>query len=634
MYSLPKKALFGACLAALCFSVTPAKAQQSNAPTIPAVLSNIAYNADGKLTLIHDGQTYIDTEKKDAYALSKLIGNPTGAATGIVIDIQKPGFAGSVAYGPLVETAQYPAVVFLPRDVKMVDGRATLEMKTVFAKANDFYRFQDKQKGIIGYRVLDAAGKIVYEGRVAFRGNGPYEVLPTIIEGPMVNELAADGCVISYETQVPVKTTITVGGKTFSDEAAGLHHEITVSGLQAGTSYPYTVSYGDRADSHSFKTANKGGGRKPFAFAFAAANRSSTGGGEREFGGVNFQTTRAIMGLAAMKNAVSMMTLGDFTTGGNPTEDGHQMEYANFKRALEPWWSQMPVYTGFGDHEPNKKALLNAEKNVAKGIEVFPYSTHSGEATFARSFVNPKNGPQSEDGASYDPNPATADFPTYKENVYYYTYDNVGFIVLNTEYWESKDPTATSGCPEGYIMDQQLSWLKQTMAMMERDATLDHIIVYIHGAAFPNGDHLPDAMWWNGNNNSRAWVAGKPLAKGTIERRDEILDVCVNKSRKFLAFISGDEHNFSLLEVTPDMPRYLPDYTGTKLTLSRPFYCINNGAGGSAPYGLLKSPWSDRFKYFTAPPVLALMSVAGKSVTLNAMNAETFSEVCKAIKLR
>ena len=609
-------------------------AQTSKQSAIPAVLHNLAYNGEGKLAMTLDGQTYVDTEKKDAYGLSKLIGNPTGAATGIALDIQKPGFNGSVAYGPFVETAQFPTVAFLPRDVKMVDGKATLEMKTVFAKANDFYRFQDKQKGIIGYRVMDAAGKIVYEGRIAFKGNGPYEVLPTIIEGPMINELSPDGCVISYETQMPIKTTISVGGKMFSDEAASTHHEIKISGLQAGTAYPYTVAYGDRTDSHTFKTASKAGGRKPFTFAFAAANRASTGGGEREFGGVNYQTSRAIMGLAAMKNAVSMMTLGDFTTGGNPTEDGHQMEYANFKRAMEPWWSKMPVYTGFGDHEPNKKSLLDATNKKSKGIEVFPYETHSGEATFARSFVNPKNGPQSEDGASYDPNPNAQDFPTYKENVYYYTYDNVGFIVLNTEYWESKDPAATSGCPEGYIMDQQVKWLKETLAMMEKDANIDHIMVYNHGAVFPNGDHLADAMWWNGDNTSRAWVAGKPLSKGAIERRDEILDACVNKSRKFLSFISGDEHNFSMLEVKPGMPMYLDNYTGTKLKLSRPFYTINSGGGGSAPYGLLKSPWSDRFKFFTEPPVLALISVDGKNVTLNAMSAETFGTVCKEVKLR
>jgi hypothetical protein len=598
---------------ALLFVSAMSFAQMTNSPAIPAVLSGLSYNNEGKLMLSTDGQIFMDTEKKDIFLLSKMVGNPAGGETGISLDLKMPGFNGTVAYGPYVETAEYPAVAFLPRDVKMVDGKALIEIKKVFVKANDFYRFQDKQKGIIGYRIMDASGKIVYEGRVA---------------------LKSDGCTISYETQIPVKTTISVGGKSFSDEMASTHHEIMVTGLPSGTDQKYTVTYGDRTDNHHFKTANKEGERKPFTFAFAAANRASTGGGEREFGGVNYQSSRAVMSASAMKDASFMMCIGDFTTGANPSEEGHMMEYANFKRALEPWWSKMPVYVGFGDHEPSKKSLLNAESKKAKSIETFPYDTHSGEATFAKSFVNPKNGPESEDGATYDPNPSTMDFPTYKENVYHYTYDNIGVIVLNTEYWESKDPTATSGCPEGYIMDQQVKWLKETMEKMEKNPNIDHIFVNNHGAVFPNGDHLPDAMWWNGDNTSRAYVAGKPLSKGAIERRDEILDICVNKSKKFLSFISGDEHNFSYLEVTPETPIYLDNYTGTKIKLNRPFFSINNGGGGSAPYGLLPSPWSSKFKYFTEPPIVALISVNGKSVTLNAMSAETFGNVCKDVKLR
>jgi hypothetical protein len=609
-------------------------AQTSTQPAIPAVLSGLSYNAEGKLVASSGGQNFIETDKKDAYPLSKMIGNATGAETGIMLDLQMPGYNGAVAYGPYVETNQYPSVAFLPKDVKMKDGKALLEMKTVFARANDFYRFQDKAKGIIGYRIMDVNGRIIYEGRVAFKGSGPYEVLPTIIEGPMINELNAAGCVISYETQVPVKTSILVDGKAFADNAASTHHEIKINGLQAATNYDYTVTYGDRTDKHQFKTANKDGGRKPFTFAFAAANRATTGGGERDFGGVNYQTTRAIMATALMNNAAFMQCTGDFTNGGNVTEDGHLMEYVNFKRALEPFWFKVPVYVGFGDHEPNKKSLFNAETKKGKAIEVFPYATNSGEATFAKAFVNPQNGPQSEDSASYDPNATELDFPTYKENVYYYTYDNVAMIVLNTEYWESKDPAMTSGCPEGYIMDQQLKWLKETIEKMEKNSDIDHIFVNIHGAAFPNGDHLPDAMWWNGDNTMRAYVAGKPLSKGAIERRDEILDICVNKSKKFLSFISGDEHNFSFLEVTPETPIYTANYTGSKIKLSRSFYNINNGAGGSAAYGLLPSPWSNQYKYFTEPPIVALISVNGKTVTLNAMSAETFGTVCKDVKLR
>ncbi|HEY5327695.1 MAG TPA: metallophosphoesterase family protein [Mucilaginibacter sp.] len=608
--------------------------QTSGRPAIPASLSGLSYNADGKLILTKDGHDFVEADKVDMYKLSHMIGNPTGTETGIMLDLQMPGFNGTVAYGPYVETAEYPTVAFLPKDVKMTDGKALLEFKKVFAKANDFYRFQDKGKGIIGYRIMDAGGRIIYEGRAAFEGKGPYQVVPTIIEGPMVNILSPEGCVISYETQVQVKTKITIGDKTFGDDAEATHHEITVNGLQPGTNYEYNVSYGDRTDKHNFKTAARDGGRKPFTFAFASANRATTGGGENDFGGTNYQSTREIMALAMFNNAAFIQTTGDFTTGANVSEDGHLMEYANFKRALEPFWFKTPVYLGFGDHEPNTKSLKNPDVKKGYSIEVFPYATNSGEATFAKAFVNPDNGPQSEDGASYDPNPAVLDFPTYKENVFYYTYDNVAMIVLNTEYWESKDPNATSGNPEGYIMDQQVKWLKETMDKMEKNPNIDHIFVNIHGSAFPNGDHLDDAMWWQGDNTSRAVVAGVPVPKGTIERRDEILDCCVNKSKKFISFLSGDKHNFSFIQITPQSKIYKDDYTGQRIKISRPFYTINNGGGGSAPYGMLTSPWSSDYKYFTQPPVVAFISVNGKNVNLKAMSAETFGSICNDVVLR
>ena len=183
-------------------------------------------------------------------------------------------------------------------------------------------------------------------------------------------------------------------------------------------------------------------------------------------------------------------------------------------------------------------------------------------------------------------------------------------------------------------MDQQVAWLKATMHQFETDAHIDHIFVVTHGAVFPNGDHLADAMWWNGDNTSRAYVAGKPLSKGAIERRDEILDICVNGSEKFLAFISGDEHNFSMLQVTPSMKMYLPDYPGRRIRLKRNFYCINNGAGGSAPYAMLTSPWSEGFRYFTEPPAIALIHVDGKSVWLSAKRIETLDPICQDVQLR
>ena len=612
-----------------------AHAQIAPGAEIPASLNHLSDDGNGRLTVQSGGHTFTDAATKDLYQLPAIMGELTGAETGIELDLNRPGFNGTVAYGPLDELAEYPAVAFLPRDVRIRDGKTLLEIKKTFTRATDYFHLADRGKGILGYRLLDSTGRIIYEGRVAFEGKGPYRVVPTLTQGPMVNVMQPTGFILSYETREPIKTIVTIDDRTFSDDQQDTHHEITITGLKPATQYTYTIAYGDRTESHQIVTAPAEGSRQPFTFAFASANRATTGGGERDFGGTNYQHTRAVMAAAMQHNAAFLQCTGDITTGANTSVGGHLMEYANFKRALEPFWCKIPVYVGFGDHEANKTTLHDDEpNNKGYSVELFPYSEVSGEATFAKAFVNPANGPQSEDGAAYDPNPNAQDFPTYKENVYYYTYGNIAMIVLNTEYWESKDPAVTGGCPEGYIMDQQIKWLKETMQRMENDPNIDHIFVNIHGAAFPNGDHLTDAMYWSGDNTSRAVVAGTPLPKGAIERRDEILDVCVNKSKKFLAFLSGDEHNFSFLQVTPETPIYKEGYTGPKIRISHPFYNINDGGGGSAPYALLKSPWSGSFKYLTPPPTVALITVKGKNVVLNAYRAETLEPICQDIQLR
>lgn len=612
-----------------------AQAQIAPGAEIPASLNHLSYDGNGRLTVKAGGHTYTDAARTDDYKLPDIMGVLTGTETGILLDLNRPGFKGTLAYGPLDETAEYPAIAFLPRDVNIRDGKAILEIKKTFTRATDYFHLADAGKGILGYRILDSVGRIIYEGRVAFEGKGPYQVVPTIIQGPMVNTVEPTRFVLAYETQVALRTTVTIDGRNFSDDQETTRHELVITGLKPSTEYRYTITYGARTESHKMVTAPSEGSRQPFTFAFASANRATTGGGERDFGGTNYQHTRAVMAAAMMHKAVFLQCTGDITTGANNSVGGHMMEYANFKRALEPFWSKIPVYVGVGDHETNKTTLRNEDPaNKGYSVELFPYAEVSGEATFARAFVNPANGPQSEDGAAYDPNPNQSDFPTYKENVYYYTYGNIAMIVLNTEYWGSKVPAVTGGCPEGYIMDQQMKWLKETMQLLENNSNIDHIFVNVHGAVFPNGDHLADAMYWNGDNTSRAVVAGVPLPKGTIERRDEILDVCVNKSRKFLAFISGDEHNFSFLEVTPETPIYKDDYAGPKIRISRPFYNINNGGAGSAPYAMLKSPWSGSFKYFTPPPSVALITVKGKNVVLNAVRAETLEPICQDIQLR
>lgn len=624
----------------LCLALSSAAVQaQQTQPhrDIPSVLSDVlSYDADGTLKLKKNGELVPEVPSPDKYLLSRMISTPTATETGLILDFHDPELNGTVSYGTYMDKLKFPVIEFLPRPVTLTNGVATIDIKKSLSGSNDVYHMLDSGTGIIGYRVITTAGKIIYEGRVVFSGKGPYKVEPTIIEGPFVNIPTATGVVLSYETSVPIATTVTVGGKTFADQSSVTHHEIAVAGLTPDTSYDYVVTYGDRTEKHQLRTALADGSHKPFSFAFTACTRSIIAGGERDFTGVNYQTTRAAMASAVDHKVAFVQQFGSQTTGGNASSDGHLLELANYKRALEPFWSGTPVYQMVGDHEWNKAAFAaDSVSKRATGIDQFPYATESGEATFAKAFVSPMNGPDSEDGAKYDPNPnAPGDFPTYKRAVYSYTYGNLGMIVLNSEYWKSPD-AKISGSMEGYVMDQQLKWLEQQVQKFEKDPKIDHVFVNMHSAMFPNGDHADAGMWYGGDNARRPNVMGVPVEKGIIERRDQIIDIAINHSKKVIGFLAGSEHNFSLLEVTPELDVYPASYAPAKIKVSRKFFFVQSGGGGTYPYSLMNNnPWADKFQYFSVMNSIAIMHINGPGVTLEAYNPETFEKICDDVKLR
>lgn len=284
-----------------------------------------------------------------------------------------------------------------------------------------------------------------------------------------------------------------------------------------------------------------------------------------------------------------------------------------------------------GNHEALVRSFAKEGGPASIQVDRFPYETESAEAVFSANFVNPRNGPDSEDGASYDPNGKRVDFPSYEENVFSYSYDNVAVIVLNSDYWYAPSTSAipvTGGGLHGYIMDQQLAWLESKLTELEADANIDHVFITQHTPCFPNGGHVGDDMWYRGNNQYRPYVNGKALAKGIIERRDQILDLLVNKSQKVIAVMTGDEHNYARTEVGPETPIYTDIYPQDKrIRLSRTIYQINNGAAGAPYYSQELTPWSDKVSGFTTQNALVLFHVDGKKIEMIVRNPDTLEEV-------
>lgn len=596
---------------------------------IPAVHHNMT--AKGKKGIIEIGDAkFTSFEAENPLQLEKVMGAFSGTELGLEVDFDMPGLNGTLYYGFIpYGDSRHPMPVYFKRPSEITAGKASIQIKDALDGRYDMVDWEENQIGTFGYRVMDDAGALLYDGKVTFTGNGPFEVAPTVIEGPLVNQVGPDSVVITFQTSAPANGTIEIGGQIFEGPADQVDHEIVLSGLAPGTAHDYSLTVGRWSADYSLRTAPIQGSREPFTFAYASDSRNGQGGGERNLYGANFYIVKKIMALAKQQEVAFFQFSGDMINGYLTDAGEMNLQYANWKRAIEPFAHYFPVYPSMGNHEAFMKTFADEDGKVIS-LNRFPYEEESGETIFASNFSNPRNGPVSEDGQSYDPDPENMDFPSYEENVYWYQYDNVAVVVLNSNYWYAPSTSAVrfvGGNPHAYLMDGQIEWLGNTLNWMEEDSTIDHVFVTQHTPAFPNGGHVGDDMWYRGNNDIRAFVAGQPLKKGIIERRDQYLDLLINSSSKVRAIMTGDEHNYARTEIGPETDIYPADWFMPKLEVSRTIWQINNGAAGAPYYAQEETPWSEKVQGFTTQNALVLFDVNGDQISVRVLNPDTLEEV-------
>ena len=193
-------------------------------------------------------------------------------------------------------------------------------------------------------------------------------------------------------------------------------------------------------------------------------------------------------------------------------------------------------------------------------------------------------------------------------------------------------------------MDNQIAWLKKTLNKLDNDKNIDFIFVTHHTPVFPNGGHVKDDMFYNGENKIRPYIADangvvKPHPKGIIERRDEYWKILMD-SKKVIAVLTGDEHNYARLIVKPGMPIYDEDkyVPKNKLNITRTIYQIHNGAAGAPYYGKEDTPWNkdvpkgkpangEYLKCFTTENAVVFFHVHGKKIELEVVNPDTLDRI-------
>ncbi|MEN8151877.1 MAG: metallophosphoesterase [Planctomycetota bacterium] len=403
---------------------------------------------------------------------------------------------------------------------------------------------------------------------------------------------------------------------------------VTLEGLEPGRRYWYQAESHGVADGdeekvvssvYSFVTPPKRG-EGEVCFAFGSDSREGIGGGERQHMGVNFHVASAVARDAYRRGADLAIFGGDLVNGYTSDVGDFRLQLRTWKKAWAGFWRNRPVYPAMGNHETLVNAFRTMEGKVL--LDKWPYGSRSAEAIFAAEFENPRNGPDPSDFRR----------PTYMENVYSFPWGPVLFVAFNNNYWWTTNGKVSEygGSPEGYMLDDQLTWIEETLAGAAKDETVKFVVLYAQEPIFPAGGHLGDAMWWGGDNNVRAHHVkdGKlvPAGPGILEVRNRFWRA-VARCQKSAAVLVGDEHAYVRLKIDATTPVGVPskddtdgdgklDRTSPNPEFTHAVWQITAGNGGAPHYCRQPTPWD--VAKFSSQPGYCLFRTDGEKLSMTA----------------
>ena len=115
------------------------------------------------------------------HTLDQVLGSPRGTSTGIAFNFQDTLLEGTLYYGLIhYSDSRHPLPVYFRSTSKITRGISEIDIKNGLSGRYDMTGWEKSGKGTIGYRIVDQYGSMIYDGRVAFEGTGPFEIGITV----------------------------------------------------------------------------------------------------------------------------------------------------------------------------------------------------------------------------------------------------------------------------------------------------------------------------------------------------------------------------------------------------------------------------------------------------------------------
>ncbi len=407
-----------------------------------------------------------------------------------------------------------------------------------------------------------------YDTYSAFRLEGDQTIkLASFTKPPSVNLITSDDpstMVIAFETAEAELAEVTIAGVgTFSSATPTTQHEIVITGLQPDTDYTYTVTVGQAERESTFVpstfTSAPLAGELPsdgdiVTLVMSDSREGEPAEGMQAFMGVNADTLGRALNQGFQRGGDLLGCAGELMNGYTASADDYRTQFNAFEQVVNPFHSAHPVYAAMGNHEALVRQYSDDPDdptsfgiNLDRWDENGSYATESSEAIFAEKLIHPDNGPD----------PSNPERPSYDENVYSFQYGPIKYIAFNNNYWISYSSSDFGGNPEAYIFQDQIEWIRDELAAADADPTVEYVFLYAQEPVFPNGGHIQDTMWYEGDNNTRAYTFNGeeliPENRGILEVRDQFVRM-VGSYEKVAAVFSGDEHSYHRVLIDGEVP--------------------------------------------------------------------------------
>jgi hypothetical protein len=525
----------------------------------------LTLNPEGELTIAW--KTVVPTQGATVY-----IGVPNDE-----VRLEFPIYSGSTAF---------------PEDAPRTDHKAVVDLRAYAPRAGARYLIHG---GVFAYRIemtdpRRAVSRFIDRQLRYAVIDDRFQRAPWFTEGPNLALVGETTATLWWVTDLPIESFAEVAGTRLPATLQGNRYVATFDRLTPGTAYDYRVTLGSGEGSgdaawpsrqYSLRTSPS---TPDFSFVFTCDGRTGgLGGGETALEGINGESARALSIQMDRHRPHFLIFTGDLISGYTSSVDDYKAQLRSWKRIYGPLWRWMPIYTGMGNHE----SLVTA---LDQRIEFDKSGGDSAESLFAGEFLHPQNGPE----------PEQPGLPPYRGAVYSFEFGGCHFVQLNSDYWYSSSPSEIGGNYFGRLLPGQLAWLEQDLAQAKGNRP-KHIFVFVHEPAFPNGGHVPDALWGGGSPEG-------------VAARDRFWKAVCDADA--VAVFSGHEHNYSRIRIEPTTPVHRDGSANSDFRV--PVWQVTQGAAGAPFYPRdYSTPWSEHVaKFVTHTWSYCHITVAGEAVKL------------------